>query len=210
MRPGSDARGPGAQFFSKCGIIKEGDDKRPRIKIYRDRATGMPKGDGLVTYLKEPSVRPLLGHSAPCARARFSKRHAVVISDTRSNRTAYRHPRPGSRASQLLRCSTSLAHERQSLWKIGGCARYRPPLKISTSLFWDDRWRWRAISWMARASVPTPARRSASRWGSPEPCNPAVDPSRQDHNELGTRPWLICKLAARHVCLCRSPAWGCQ
>ncbi|KAK9833990.1 hypothetical protein WJX81_001143 [Elliptochloris bilobata] len=44
------------QFFSKCGIIKDGDDGRPRIKIYRDRATGMPKGDGLVTYLKEPSV----------------------------------------------------------------------------------------------------------------------------------------------------------
>ena len=58
MCRGCDAGAPGAQFFSKCGIIKEGDDKRPRIKIYRDRATGMPKGDGLVTYLKEPSVRP--------------------------------------------------------------------------------------------------------------------------------------------------------
>ena len=73
MRPGGDARGAGAQFFSKCGIIKEGDDKRPRIKIYRDRATGIPKGDGLVTYLKEPSVRPLLAHPAPCTRAWSSK-----------------------------------------------------------------------------------------------------------------------------------------
>ncbi len=44
-------------MFSKCGIIKEGDDGKPRIKIYRDKATGMPKGDGLVTYLKVPSVR---------------------------------------------------------------------------------------------------------------------------------------------------------
>ena len=64
------------QVFSKCGLIRDGDDGRPRIKIYRDRATGMPKGDGLVTYLKEPSVRtagwspvgswPLLTHHQFC------------------------------------------------------------------------------------------------------------------------------------------------
>ncbi|KAK9820468.1 hypothetical protein WJX72_010675 [[Myrmecia] bisecta] len=42
--------------FTKCGLIKETDDRQPRVKIYRDKATGMPKGDGLVTYLKEPSV----------------------------------------------------------------------------------------------------------------------------------------------------------
>lgn len=46
------------QVFTKCGILKEDDDGKPRIKIYRDKATGMIKGDGLVTYLKEPSVRP--------------------------------------------------------------------------------------------------------------------------------------------------------
>lgn len=44
------------QAFSKCGVIKEDDQHRPRIKIYRDRESGMPKGDGLVTYLKDPSV----------------------------------------------------------------------------------------------------------------------------------------------------------
>lgn len=29
--------------------------RQPRIKIYQD-SNGMPKGDGLVTFLKEPSV----------------------------------------------------------------------------------------------------------------------------------------------------------
>lgn len=44
------------QVFTKCGIIKEDDEGKPRIKLYRDKGTGMIKGDGLVTYLKEPSV----------------------------------------------------------------------------------------------------------------------------------------------------------
>ena len=45
------------QYFAKCGIIKEDEERQPRIKIYRDKASGFAKGDGLVTYLKEPSVR---------------------------------------------------------------------------------------------------------------------------------------------------------
>ena len=36
-------------------IISIIQQRQPRIKIYRD-ANGMPKGDGLVTFLKEPSV----------------------------------------------------------------------------------------------------------------------------------------------------------
>lgn len=52
-----------AQFFAKCGILKEDDDGKPRVKLYKDRASGMLKGDGLVYYLKQPSVshqNPLL------------------------------------------------------------------------------------------------------------------------------------------------------
>jgi HIV Tat-specific factor 1 len=46
-----------AETFTKCGIIKEDPETRlPRIKLYKDNAKGMLKGDALVTYLKEPSV----------------------------------------------------------------------------------------------------------------------------------------------------------
>ena len=46
----------GLQVFTKCGILKEDDDRKPKVKVYRDRQSQVPKGDGLVTYLKEPSV----------------------------------------------------------------------------------------------------------------------------------------------------------
>uniref|UniRef100_A0A7S0RM91 RRM domain-containing protein n=1 Tax=Chlamydomonas leiostraca TaxID=1034604 RepID=A0A7S0RM91_9CHLO len=42
--------------FSKYGLIKEDEQRQPRIKLYRDKATGSLKGDALVTYLREPSV----------------------------------------------------------------------------------------------------------------------------------------------------------
>ena len=59
-----------AQFFTKCGILKDDDDGKPRVKLYKDRATGMLKGDGLVYYLKQPSVScacPVLSRAVSCA-----------------------------------------------------------------------------------------------------------------------------------------------
>jgi len=57
------------QFFAKCGILKEDDDGKPRVKLYKDRASGMLKGDGLVYYLKQPSVGHqtirLIVHNSP-------------------------------------------------------------------------------------------------------------------------------------------------
>ncbi|KAG9302907.1 hypothetical protein G9A89_022323 [Geosiphon pyriformis] len=45
-----------AQVFSKCGLLMEDYVKGgPRIKIYTDEK-GIPKGDAVVTYLKEESV----------------------------------------------------------------------------------------------------------------------------------------------------------
>ncbi|CAI5462440.1 unnamed protein product [Closterium sp. Yama58-4] len=45
------------EVFSKCGLIKEDlDTGKQRVKLYRDKATGELKGDGLITFLKPPSV----------------------------------------------------------------------------------------------------------------------------------------------------------
>jgi hypothetical protein len=41
-----------AAVFGRCGLLKEDDAGAPRVKLYRDKATEMLKGDGLVIYLK--------------------------------------------------------------------------------------------------------------------------------------------------------------
>lgn len=44
------------ETFGKFGVIKQDEKGQPRIKIYVDKSSGLPKGDALVTYLKEPSA----------------------------------------------------------------------------------------------------------------------------------------------------------
>jgi HIV Tat-specific factor 1 len=75
-----------AEVFGRCGLLKEDDDGAPRVKLYVDKASGMPKGDGLVIYLKEPSValactildgacfRPGQGQPMSVAPAKFELR----------------------------------------------------------------------------------------------------------------------------------------
>jgi hypothetical protein len=55
-----------AEFMRKCGIIKEDDKGRPRLKIYRDEE-GVPKGDGLCTYLKVAPGPHIPSHPHPRA-----------------------------------------------------------------------------------------------------------------------------------------------
>ncbi|CAG9465164.1 unnamed protein product [Pedinophyceae sp. YPF-701] len=45
-----------AREFGKCGIILKGEDLQPRVKLYRDKASGGLKGDALVVYLRRESV----------------------------------------------------------------------------------------------------------------------------------------------------------
>ncbi|KAI8318379.1 hypothetical protein GQ54DRAFT_300437 [Martensiomyces pterosporus] len=46
-----------AEYFSQCGaIMPDISTNKPRVRLYRDNS-GRPKGDGLVTYFKAPSVQ---------------------------------------------------------------------------------------------------------------------------------------------------------
>ena len=45
------------EHFSKCGLIRRDQlTDEPCVKLYKDSATGAPKGEGLVSYEKEESV----------------------------------------------------------------------------------------------------------------------------------------------------------
>lgn len=72
-----------AQVFAKCGIIKEDEDRAPRVKLYKDPATGLPKGDGRVTYLKEPSVR-LMPHLLYSTCTAMHRPCSVLLAPSRT------------------------------------------------------------------------------------------------------------------------------
>ena len=86
-------------FSSKCGIIKQ-DGGEPRVKFYTD-AEGKRKGDGLISFLKPPSVDLALalldgvplrpGAAEPCelqvSPAQFEK-GLKYVADPKKRRTA--------------------------------------------------------------------------------------------------------------------------
>lgn len=46
------------EFMTKCGMIDvDIRSNKPKIKLYVDKATNKPKGDGLCTYVKIESVQ---------------------------------------------------------------------------------------------------------------------------------------------------------
>lgn len=105
------------QVFSKCGIIKEDELRQPRIKLYTDKDTGMFKGDGLVTYLKEPSVDLAIqlyddtqfryghGRNMKISRAKFEQKG----EEFKTNKP------PSSGSDALLKKKIATAQESQAL-----------------------------------------------------------------------------------------------
>ncbi|KAK3237486.1 hypothetical protein CYMTET_52441 [Cymbomonas tetramitiformis] len=86
-----------SEVFSKCGIIKDDVHGQPRVKLYRDKQTNELKGDGLVTYLRIPSVelactildgsplRPDLSQTMTVSEAKFEQKGDYVQKKSDKN-----------------------------------------------------------------------------------------------------------------------------
>ncbi|CAO1618418.1 unnamed protein product [Parajaminaea phylloscopi] len=80
-----------ASVFSRFGIISEDDQGSPRIKLYSDAATGMFKGEALLTYFKpescELAIQLLDGTCLRAAAGQSKPEMKVEMADwTRSDR----------------------------------------------------------------------------------------------------------------------------
>lgn len=74
-----------AAVFSRYGILSEDDEGQPRIKLYTDAATGMFKGEALVTFFKpescELAIQLLDGTCLRAAKGQSKPEMKVEMAD---------------------------------------------------------------------------------------------------------------------------------
>jgi HIV Tat-specific factor 1 len=104
-----------AEVFGRCGLIKEDEDGAPRVKIYRDKASGVPKGDGLVIYLKARKHPPKRYQP----HARFLTYICCVTAGAVCGAGVYHSGRrvlPGGRGRADARHARHVRAESESAW----------------------------------------------------------------------------------------------